>query len=77
MLVMALVVKSNASFSSIGNHYYNLWFPTKINTWASIVVNSFMTEAVTIQTCSANQWTNFYMITVSVMKELIYVIDMP
>ena len=49
MLVMALVVKSDASFSNIGNHYYNLWFPTKINTWASIVVNSFMTEAVTIQ----------------------------
>ena len=27
-----------------------------------------MTEAVTI--CSANQWTGFYMITASVMKEL-------
>ena len=31
-------------------------------------VNSFMTEVVII--CSANQWTGFYMITASVMKEL-------
>ena len=30
--------------------------------------NSFMTEAVII--CSANQWTGFYMITASIMKEL-------
>ena len=36
--------------------------------------NSFMTVAVIIETrpliCSANQWTGFYMITASVMKEL-------
>ena len=39
-------------------------------------INSFMTEAVIIYkpvpqiSCSANQWTGFYMITASVMKEL-------
>ena len=37
-------------------------------------VNFFMTEAVIIKTspmiCSANQWTSFYMITASAMKEL-------
>ena len=39
------------------------WHVFKVN-----IFNSFMTEAVII--CSANQWTGFYMITASAMKEL-------
>ena len=39
------------------------------------VINSFMTGPYHIEpnplTCSANQWTRFYMIGTSVMKELI------
>ena len=38
--------------------------------------NSFMTETVIIETSpliwGENQWTSFYMITASVMKELIH-----
>ena len=39
------------------------WHVFKVN-----IFNSFMTETVII--CSANQWTGFYMITASAMKEL-------
>ena len=40
--------------------------------------NSFMTEVVIIQKpVSANQWTGFYMVTASVMKELKEIAHMP
>ena len=40
---------------------------TKIVTiFIKTIFNFFMTEAI----CRANQWTGFYMITASVMKEL-------
>ena len=44
--------------------------PVKYNAFELFLswFNSFMTEAVII--CSANQWTGFYMITASIMKEL-------
>ena len=50
---------------------YNKWFFHK--PFWKIHFNSFMTEAVIIQkplVCGANQWTCFYIITASVMKEL-------
>ena len=51
------------------------WGKSKLTIWNLITscqasikfFNSFMTEAVI---CSASQWTGFYMITASVMKEL-------
>ena len=57
-------------FQDSNNHCY-LAFDD--NVWA--VLNSFMTEAVVIiettpLTCSENQWTGFYMIMASIMKEL-------
>ena len=44
--------------------------PVKYNAFEpfSSWFNPFMTEAVII--CSTNQWTGFYMITASIMKEL-------
>ena len=39
------------------------------------VINSLMTGAVIIQRPVANQWTGFYMITASVMKELSLTLD--
>ena len=57
-------------FQDSNNHCY-LAFDD--NVWA--VLNSFMTEAVVIiettpLICSENQWTGFYMIMASIMKEL-------
>ena len=63
-------------FSWIKN--YKLLLIVRARVWNSILApffNSFMTDSrYCIETspliCSANQWTSFYMITASVMKEL-------
>ena len=51
------------SLHSVWSNKHVTFFNAELN----CSFNSFMTEAV----CSTNQWTGFYMITVSAMTELI------
>ena len=52
-------------------NFKNYYFSEQLQTWVFLGFNSFMTD-VLLQICSANQWTDFYIIETSVMKELIH-----